>query len=192
MLRVISLGAGVQSTTMALMAAHGELDPMPDCSIFADTGGEPAAVYRHLEWLRSPGVLPFEVHVVSNGDLWAAATRVRTRADGQMTYIDTGIPVFLTNADGSSSGMGRRQCTREFKIDPIIRKLRSLLERPRISSKETLVEMWIGISTDEAMRMKPAREPWIAARWPLIERRLTRSDCLSWMERNGYPRPPKS
>ena len=38
-LRVLSLGAGVQSTTLALMAAHGEIGPMPDCAIFADTGG---------------------------------------------------------------------------------------------------------------------------------------------------------
>lgn len=30
-LRVLSLGAGVQSTTLALMAAHGEIGPMPDC-----------------------------------------------------------------------------------------------------------------------------------------------------------------
>lgn len=37
MLRILSLGAGVQSTTMALMAAHGEIGPMPDCAIFADT-----------------------------------------------------------------------------------------------------------------------------------------------------------
>lgn len=37
-LRALSLGAGVQSTTMALMAAHGEIGPMPDCAIFADTG----------------------------------------------------------------------------------------------------------------------------------------------------------
>ena len=29
-LRVLSLGAGVQSTTLALMAAHGEIGPMPD------------------------------------------------------------------------------------------------------------------------------------------------------------------
>ena len=28
-LRVLSLGAGVQSTTLALMAAHGEIGPMP-------------------------------------------------------------------------------------------------------------------------------------------------------------------
>lgn len=48
MLRIISLGAGVQSTTLALMAAAGEIGPMPDCAIFADTQSEPTAVYRHL------------------------------------------------------------------------------------------------------------------------------------------------
>ncbi|GAA5542298.1 MULTISPECIES: hypothetical protein [Brucella] len=53
-LRVLSLGAGVQSTMLALMAAHGEIGPMPDCAIFADTGWEPKAVYEHLAWLRSP------------------------------------------------------------------------------------------------------------------------------------------
>jgi len=30
MLHVISLGAGVQSTTMALMAAHGEIEPVSE------------------------------------------------------------------------------------------------------------------------------------------------------------------
>lgn len=47
-LRALSLGAGVQSTTMALMAAHGEIGPMPDCAIFADTGAKGR--------LRSPGL----------------------------------------------------------------------------------------------------------------------------------------
>ena len=44
MLTVISLGAGVQSSVMALMAAHGEITPMPDCAIFADTQAEPTRV----------------------------------------------------------------------------------------------------------------------------------------------------
>ncbi|NTJ45305.1 hypothetical protein G6L28_22315 [Agrobacterium larrymoorei] len=35
-LRALSLGAGVPSTTIALMAAHGEIAPMPDCAISAD------------------------------------------------------------------------------------------------------------------------------------------------------------
>lgn len=68
-LRVLSLGAGVQSTTLTLMAAHGIVGPMPDLAIFADTGWEPASVYEHLRWLMSPNVLPFPVHIVSAGNI---------------------------------------------------------------------------------------------------------------------------
>lgn len=66
-LRALSLGAGVQSTTMALTAAHGEIGPMPTCAIFADTCWELKAVYDHFEWLMSGNVLPFPVHIVSAG-----------------------------------------------------------------------------------------------------------------------------
>ena len=100
-LRVLSLGAGVQSTTLALMAAHGAIGPMPDCAIFADTGWEPQAVYDHLAWLRSPNVLPFPVHVVKAGDIRADLLRV-------------------------SLGMIRRQCTKDYKIVPIRREVRAL------------------------------------------------------------------
>jgi len=63
-LRALSLGAGVQSTTLALMAAHGEIGPMPDCAIFADTGWEPQALGvhpglrqdGHARWCGRPGL----------------------------------------------------------------------------------------------------------------------------------------
>ena len=58
-LNVLSLGAGVQSTVMALMAAEGEITPMPDCAIFADTQFEPESVYTHLDWLETQ--LPYPV-----------------------------------------------------------------------------------------------------------------------------------
>ncbi len=64
-LRVLSLGAGVQSTTLALMAVHGEIGPMPDVAVFADTEWEPEPVYEHLRWLMSGNILPFPVHRVS-------------------------------------------------------------------------------------------------------------------------------
>ena len=67
MLTVISLGAGVQSSVMALMAAHGEITPMPDCAIFADTQAEPTRVYEWLSWLETQ--LPFPVHKVTKGSL---------------------------------------------------------------------------------------------------------------------------
>jgi hypothetical protein len=53
LLEVISLGGGVQSSAMALMAEQGILLPRPDAAIFADTGHEPDAVPSHTrvtEW----------------------------------------------------------------------------------------------------------------------------------------------
>ncbi len=183
MLRVISLGAGVQSSTLALMAAHGEIGPMPDCAIFADTGAEPAGVYRHLDWLE--GQLPFPVHRVSAGNLRGHIIEA-TRGKNHMGPR----PPFFT----SGGGMLNRQCTQDFKILPIVRKVRELigLKKGQRGPKTPVVEQWIGISLDEATRMKPSRLTFITHRWPLVEKRITRRACLAWCEAQGYPRPPKS
>lgn len=189
MLKILSLGAGVQSSTMALMYAQHELSPMPDCAIFADTKQEPLAVYDWLRWLE--GRLPFPIHQVSKGDLWASATRVRHTRKGKRTYIETAIPAFMQ--DGESEGKGLRHCTTDFKIDPINKKVRELLGKKRVMKRDgVLAQMLIGISLDEAMRMKPNRLDWIESKWPLIDAGMSRADCLVWMERNGYPAPPRS
>ena len=188
-LHVISLGAGVQSTTMALMAAHGEIAPMPDCAIFADTQWEPKAVYQHLDWLRG-GVLPFPVHVVSAGNI--RDNMVRSSALSSRTGRFAAAPWHILKGDGSK-GIGPRQCTKEFKMEPLMKKQRELAGyQPRQRMPKDCVEVWIGISTDEAMRMKPALWKWQKNRWPLIERRMSRIDCLAWLDRHGYPKPPKS
>jgi hypothetical protein len=175
--RVISLGAGVQSTTMALMAAHGEIGPMPDAAIFADTGDEPAAVYEHLRWLMSANVLPFPVHICSAGRLSEA---LFAGDDGAR------IPFFVAD------GMAKRQCTRNFKLRPIRRKVRELLGCPRGRIAPRSVEQWIGISTDESWRVKAAGVEFVVNRWPLIEKRMSRRDCIAWLSSEGYPTPPKS
>jgi hypothetical protein len=186
MLRVISLGAGVQSTTMALMAAHGEIGPMPHCAIFADTQWEPKSVYDHLAWLSRDGFLPFPVLRVTAGNLrqdimnhHKAAGRGRVAA----------VPWFMRMPNGDEA-MGRRQCTKQYKLAPIQRKVRELSgeKRPRKGSCET----WIGISTDEVMRVRPSRVQYVVHRYPLIDRRMNRNDCLRWLERQGYGQPPKS
>lgn len=186
-LRVLSLGAGVQSTTLALMAAHGEIEP-PDCAIFADTQAEPAAVYEHLQWLMSAGVLPFPVHVVTRSSLLADLYDPRGGPTGGAR------PPFYAVTDAGAAGPLQRQCTTKYKIDPIRRKVRELLglQPGQRAPRTRVVEQWIGISTDEAHRMKPSRDRFIANRWPLIERRMSRWDCLRWLERHDYRRPPKS
>lgn len=195
MLNVLSLGAGVQSSTLALMAAAGEISPMPDCGIFADTHHEPRAVYSWLHWLEKQ--LPFPIYTVSRGDLWKAASRVRQTKDGLRSYIATGIPIYFTGAEGGElttrKGIGKRQCTRDFKTDVITRKVKELAGLKRVSSKTPVVATtWIGISADEAHRAKASREHWIAKRYPLLELDMDRADCLEWMADHGHPTPPRS
>jgi hypothetical protein len=188
MMHIISLGAGVQSTTMALMAAHGEITPMPDCAIFADTGWEPKAVYDHLAWLTSPNVLPFPVHVVSAGNIREDLTRRYARRSGAFVTI----PAFLLRKNGRT-GMGRRQCTSHYKVEPIRKKIRVLLNKgPRDRIPAGAVEKWIGISLDEIIRATPAKVKFETNRFPLLEKRMTRRDCLAWLEQHDYPLPPKS
>lgn len=181
-IRVISLGAGVQSTTMALMAAHGEITPMPDCAIFADTGWEPQAVYDHLE--RLIPALPFPVHRVSAGNIRDHIQRNKNTTGQRFASV----PWFTENG-----GMGQRQCTREFKIDPLEKQQRRLLGyAPRKRIPAGSAEVWIGISTDEAIRMKPARNSWQINRWPLIEGGISRRMCVAWLAEHGWSAPKSS
>jgi hypothetical protein len=179
---VLSLGAGVQSSTLALMAAQGEID-MPDCAIFADVQAEPESVYEWLDWLEKQ--LPFPVYRISKGNLAEQALIVRTSKSGT-NYQKHAPPAFILDDSTGEFGIMMRQCTGDFKIDPIRRKLREL------GGKQLGVEQWLGISMDESQRMKPSRDKWIANRWPLIEKRFTRYQCLQWMQENGYPLPPRS
>lgn len=193
MLRVLSLGAGVQSTTLALLAAVGEIGPPLDCAIFADTGSEPAGVYRHLEWLCS-GVLPFPVHVLPpvKGRSLGAELLASTR--GESPRGSHARPPFYVKKIDGEKGIIRRQCTGDYKIDPIEKRIRELLGiKPRARwPREAVVEQWLGISRDEASRMKQAPRSAMIFRYPLIEIGWTRHNCLEWLARRGYPTPPKS
>lgn len=184
-IHVLSLGAGVQSSTLALMFANGELEPMPDCAIFADTGAEPGYVYKWLDWLEER--LPFPVHRV----MWKNGLTVNLMESIQGGRF-AGAPFFTESK--SKRGQLRRQCTREFKVQPITQKLRELvgLKYRQRAPRRILVVQFIGISADESLRMKPSRLHWVEHQWPLVEKNMRRADCLAWMRSNGYPEPKRS
>lgn len=189
--QVLSLGAGVQSSTLALMAAHGEVTPMPKVAIFADTQWEPAEVYRWLDWLE--GQLPFPVVRVSKGDIRADNVSATDRGTVGRGERYARMPLFTSSPTGR--GQVRRQCTSEYKVEPIEKHVRrevlGLKFRQR-APKTLSVVQWRGISMDEQQRLSYSREKWMEVRYPLVEQGMTRGHCLEWMAAHGYPTPPRS
>jgi len=186
-IHILSLGAGVQSTTLALMAERGEIQK-PVAAIFADTQAEPQSVYRHLDWLEKQ--LSFPVHRVTAGNLMDNSVKIRTSKLSGKKYMKGAIPAFVLKPNGGKGLLGR-QCTADYKIRVLTQKARSLCDWKR-GEKRPLVKLWIGISYDEIIRMKPSREKWIEHVWPLIDSKTTRAGCIEWMKNNGYPEPPRS
>lgn len=182
----LSLGAGVQSSAMALMAARGLITPMPDAAIFADTQAEPKAVYEYLNYLAP--LLPFPVHIVTAGNLHLDSLVVRKNKYGKK-YVRTLIPAFVETTNGK--GILSRKCTRDYKVMPIAKAVKRLANIKRGETR-LLVTQWIGISSDELQRMREIDFKWQQARWPLVELRMSRRDCLNWLNDNSYKLPPKS
>jgi 3'-phosphoadenosine 5'-phosphosulfate sulfotransferase (PAPS reductase)/FAD synthetase len=175
-LRVLSLGAGVQSSALALMMRHDEIEPA-DLVVFADTGDEPAAVYFWLDWLVKEMRMPFVS--VKAGDGYAAAVEAACK---------TGCRVSTPPLYTSSGGMLARQCTWDYKVMPIRRHVR------RILAKGQTCVMVRGISWDEQQRAKPSDVQYIEHDHPLctLGSQLTRQDCKRWLASKGYPVPPRS
>lgn len=180
----LSLGAGVQSSTMALMAAKGEIDaPMPQFAVFADTLAEPQSVYIWLDWLEKQ--LPYPVYRIEKGSLENISTTVYTAKKSGNTYGRSAVPAFMIDSD-RKVGVMIRQCTQDHKIKPILSFVRKKIGR------KAFAVQWLGISTDEISRVRDSREKWKANYYPLINMAMSRYDCLKWMNLNGYPVPPRS
>ena len=101
-MNILSLGAGVQSTVLALMAECGEL-PKPDAAIFADTGWEPKEVYENLQWLTEQLSLP--VYVVQAGDL---RNQIINSANNKTRVSNP--PFFTDMGNGKEGQIGRASC----------------------------------------------------------------------------------
>ena len=182
---ILSLGAGVQSSVMALML-NNENSPLhaagfatPCCAIFADTGWEPDPVYEHLRWLTEQ--LQYPVFIVRAGNIKENLHKAKG-VDGH-NFID--VPLFSVGQDGKK-GMLRRQCTAAYKIRPITRFIRRLNAIPDgyPFPKGHSVKVYMGISTDEAERMKDSQTKWMQHEYPLIAANLNRAACQQWFAKH--------
>lgn len=177
--RVLNLGAGAGSAPIVYMALMGEV--AYDCAIFADTQDEPAWVYRQLAWLERQGGPP--IHRVSGGDLMKNLRVGKNNNGGRFVSI----PAF-TRLDNGEVAMTRRQCTREYKIEPveqfIRRELLGLKPRQRIPSNVTVTQLF-GFSVDEAglaARMRKQEGSRWKFEFPLIEAGMRKGECYRIMD----------
>lgn len=105
--RALSVSAGVQSSALLALPAHGLL-PKGNYAVFADTGWEPRAVYAHLDRLDKQIAQPAGIPL-----LRVPAGNIRDDAlDPRRRFAS--MPLYIRNQDGRP-GMTRRQCTGEYK-----------------------------------------------------------------------------
>jgi hypothetical protein len=184
----LSLGAGVQSSTLALMYAKKELTPLPDFAIFADTQNEPKEVYDWLDWLENQ--LNYPVYRVTKGNLAKNALIVKTSKKTGKKYIPNTIPFFFIK-DNKSKGFLNRGCTLEYKIKPINKFVKNFYKIKHLE-KNPIVNRIMGISTDEITRMTTSKQKWAKNVYPLIENNMSRNDCIDYFKKNNLPKPPRS
>lgn len=190
---VLNLGAGIQSTALALMSHRGENGiPRFTAAIFADVGDEPSSVYRHLEWLTKEVSPSFPVLVRRRSRTLGQSLILGTNATGQRF---ASIPAFTSKTEGEAGGMLRRQCTKEFKVEVVERAIRMdiLGLKPRQRwPKSAQVYQYFGLSFDEGIRVFRVKNRMLTdghstPRFPLWDLQATRKDCFRYLERYGIP-----
>ncbi len=202
-MRIQSNGLGVQSTTVFLMAHYGDIETI-DHSIFSDTQEEPEAVYEHLDWLRTVSAPCPIIHICTAGKLGDHLLAVtigssqrkkhKPGKDGSTRFAS--IPAFtathheVRQPGKFRDGIVRRQCTKEYKVEPVERVIRrtilGLKPRQRVP-KGVEVEHIFGISLDERCRADRIMDRIGDSKWqfpvfPLIEKRMTRDDCRDYLK----------
>ncbi len=162
-LRVLSLGAGVQSSTLLFKMIHGEIEP-PDVIIFSDTGNEPQQVYEWLEFLKTEIAktkIPF--HIVRNTDNTGNIVDDYKAESGRHALI----PLHIRRND-DTLGLARRTCTSEYKIKPLQTWLREDFDVVYLRSKHK--EMVMGISFYELNMVKKAHIQWQVNCYTLVDK----------------------
>ena len=180
-MRIISLGLGIQSTAMYLMSSLGDIH-RADYAIFADPGAELPDTYRlwnYLnKWASKNNGIPL---IKKKKSLYKDI--LKSSKDGSRV---ASIPAFT-----ESSGIVRRQCTKEYKIDVVISVIREIYGLKKGQHMKP-TKLYLGISFDEIQRMKISTLYNIDYEYPLVDKRLTRSHCIDILEQHDFHNVKKS
>lgn len=178
-IQVWSCGGGVQSCAIAALIVQGEICP-PDIAVMANTTRECGDTWKYFDEVLFPNLRMRNVYLwriskntFSNIDLWSGAEKE--------TVV---IPAYSTM--GGLKSKLPNYCTNEWKVRVIDRWLRTKGINPSECVK------WIGFSIDETTRVLRMQKSHPETRFPLVEQRMSRRDCLDLVKSIGWPEPPRS
>lgn len=166
---VWSCGGGTQSGAIAALIATGVL-PRPDIAFMTDTGRERSGTWPFVDGFirQCLAKVDLELQIVS------AQAFARLDVYWESTIL---LPGFTTH--NGQVGKLSPFCSGKWKRDVAERWLRSIgVKRCR---------NWIGISFDEARRVRTQHRPWIELWYPLIfERPMRRTQCVDLIRAAGW------
>jgi hypothetical protein len=202
--RALSLGWGVQSWTIAAMAAIAKTGgcscshcqqwdvqgmAVLDFCIHADTTFERDDTYSFSRtwtpWLIERTLPVITVTNTSN------PPEIAYRSGAHENSLYTIIPAYTIDKKQKRT-MTKRGCTNNWKIQPVNHYLLNRLRAEGVAKRDRRIDMWLGISLDEWTRMKDGLKAWIVNTYPLIDRKMTRDDCKAWLRAHDLPVPVKS
>lgn len=164
MINVLSMGGGVNTTALLIK----DID-IYDKVVFADTGDEHPRTYQYIEDYLKPYA----------GNKWVTVRNDKYDSLYDFCKKTNQVPIRRW-----------RWCTKDFKIRPIRKYYRSVLK----ATKQNPVIQYIGIALDESHRANFSHlEPkYIKSEYPLLDYKMTRRDCLMYIQKHGWPEPAKS
>lgn len=186
-MKILSFGAGMQSTALALMSCENALSKKPihpkvpvyDDVVFCDLGFEPPWVKEQMEFTR---------HACESAGIHFKVIDAPLYQDFMKNFGERrtiSIPWWTLREDGHKSKMPR-YCTIDYKVNLIAKYVRWELlgykkgQHLRPEDKKTH-EMHMGFSYEEKQRCKENPNPLFVNRYPLVDLKLIRADNYAYI-----------
>ncbi len=169
-MRILSFGGGVDSS--AILLTHLMVEDLGiDQVVFADTGAESKGTYNNVAFFQQ---------LCSNQNLPFAIVKHKHETITQWVTKNGTVPVMAG---------GKHVCSKRFKGDVIAEWVSSSF------SADTKITYLIGIEADEMGRKQRFTQPkddHATYEYPLIDRGMTRQDCLDLIAEYGLQIPKSS
>jgi len=186
---IVSYGGGTQSTAMILMALEGKFGlSRPDFGVIADTGAEPRFIERYIDYFIKlvKEKYDFDIYTITHKEGLEKQVLNKPKESRAGNFYTSSVPPFFTLSESGEKGMLMRQCTSDYKTNPLAKLINSKLARGEKYIK------WIGMSFDERSRMRISTEKKVANYYPLVDNFVRRNDSIEYVKSLGIKPPQRS